>query len=189
MWWEFLLSSRQPLYYDALLPEWHHPSYYRVKKTQTVVLSKSHIVSGRCGHAFFMDVQVFWYDSVGYPRMNAWIMDVSLQSVAINEEPRVMGLYCTMTLRWFQWNIKAVWRLRVCRFRVCPRTRALRQCLWCTWWRTRTCSWMEPSPAASSTSWRLSWWDISSSTRLWSSPSVSRTSWNLFWCLNKLKNT
>lgn len=63
------LSSRQPLYYgdsDALLPEWHHGSYYRMKKKK-VVRSKSHIVSGRCGHAFFMDVQVFWYDSVGYP--------------------------------------------------------------------------------------------------------------------------
>lgn len=121
------------------------------------------------------------------PEWTAELWMRSSQSVAINEESRDIELYCSMKLRWFRWNIKTVPCLCVCRFRVCPRTRALRQCLWCMWWRTRTCSSTGPSPAASSTSWRQSWWDTSSSTHLWSSPSVSQTSIKIFFFIREIR--
>lgn len=66
------LWSRQPLHCggsDALLPQCHHHgSYYRMEKEkEKLVCSKSHIVSGRRRHAFFMGIQDPWRDRVGCP--------------------------------------------------------------------------------------------------------------------------
>lgn len=61
-------SSASSLYVP-LLPQWRRRSYYRTRGEKRWFV-QSHIVSGRGRHAFFMDVQVFWHDSAGYPPMN-----------------------------------------------------------------------------------------------------------------------
>lgn len=175
------LSARQPLYYgdsDALLPEWHRGSYYRMKKKKCCPFKESYCVWAPRSCILHGHPGLFGMIVSDIPEWRAELWMRSPQSVAIDEESRDIWSYI---VPWRWGDSDEILRqcgvsLCACRFRVCPRTRARRQCPWCTWWRTRTCSSTAPSPAASSTSWRQSSWDISSSTHLWSSPSVSQTS-------------